>query len=321
MSESTMTVRVARRTAEADDIVSFELASLDGRDLPAFDAGAHIDVHLPTGLVRQYSILSAPYEPSRYQIAVLREAESRGGSAGMHDAVREGDELRVSVPRNHFALASGAAKHVLLAGGIGLTPLLCMAQHLDRDGEAFELHYCARSRARAAFLERLANAPWAPRVQLHFDDEAEQQRLHLDTLLKDATPDTHLYVCGPQGFMNAVLDAARANAWPEHRLHYEFFAAPAVDTSCDGAFEVCLARSNKLVPIPADRTVTQALADAGVDIPVSCEQGICGTCITRVIDGEPEHRDLFLSPEEQARNDRFLPCCSRSKTSRLVLDL
>jgi vanillate monooxygenase ferredoxin subunit len=321
MNESTLTVRVARRRVEADGIVSFELASLDGRDLPAFDAGAHIDVHLPAGLVRQYSILSAPYEPSRYQIAVLREAQSRGGSAGMHDAVKEGDELRVSVPRNHFALASGPAKHLLLAGGIGLTPLLCMAQRLDRDGEAFELHYCARSRSRAAFLERLANAPWARHVQLHFDDEGESQRLHLVALLNDATPDTHLYVCGPQGFMNAVLDAARANAWPEHRLHYEFFAAPSVDTSCDGAFEVCLARTGKTVPVPADRSVTQALADAGIDIPVSCEQGICGTCITRVIDGEPEHRDLFLSPEEQSRNDQFLPCCSRSKTRRLVLDL
>ncbi|BBQ00596.1 vanillate O-demethylase oxidoreductase [Burkholderia sp. SFA1] len=321
MNDSTMTVRVARRTIEADGIVSFELASPDGRDLPAFDAGSHIDVHLPAGHVRQYSLCSAPHERSRYQIAVLREAQSRGGSAGMHDVIKEGDALRVSLPRNHFALVAGPARHLLLAGGIGLTPLLCMAQQLDRSGGDFELHYCARSRSRAAFVERLANASWAQRVQYHFDDEDAHQRLHLDALLKDVHADTHLYVCGPQGFMNAVLDAARANGWPENRLHYEFFSAPAVDTSSDGAFDVCLARSGKTVTIPADRSVAQALADAGVDVPVSCEQGICGTCITRVLDGEPEHRDLFLSPEEQARNDQFLPCCSRSKSRRLVLDL
>lgn len=321
MNECTMTVRVARRNIEADGIVSFELASLDGRDLPAFDAGSHIDVYLPAGQVRQYSLCSAPHERSRYQIAVLREAQSRGGSAGMHDVIREGDELRVSMPRNHFALASGPANHLLLAGGIGLTPLLCMAQHLDRSGGDFELHYCARTRSRAAFLGRLANASWAPRVQYHFDDEEAHQRLHLDAVLKEASAETHLYVCGPQGFMNAVLEAARAIGWPENRLHYEFFSAPAVDTSSDGAFEVCLARLGKTVTVPADRSVTQALAEAGVDVPVSCEQGICGTCVTRVLDGEPEHRDLFLSPEEQTRNDQFLPCCSRSKSRRLVLDL
>jgi vanillate O-demethylase ferredoxin subunit len=239
----------------------------------------------------------------------------------MHDAVRVGAELRVSVPRNHFALASVPAKHLLLAGGIGLTPLLSMAQHLGRAREDFELHYCARSRTRAAFMDRLASASWAGRVQYHFDDEDERQRLHLASLLNGANPDTHLYVCGPLGFMNAVLDAARASGWPENRLHYEFFAAPAVDTSSDGAFEVCLARSETIIPIPADRSVTQALADAGIDVPVSCEQGICGTCLTRVLDGEPDHRDLFLSPEEQARNDQFLPCCSRSRSRRLVLDL
>ena len=180
MKNSTMMVRVARRNIEADGIVSFEFASLDGRDLPAFDAGSHIDVHLPTGHVRQYSLCSAPHERSRYQIAVLREEQSRGGSAGMHDAVNEGDELSVSLPRNHFALASVPAKHLLLAGGIGLTPLLCMAQHLDRTGKDFELHYCARSRSRAAFLERLADASWAERVHYHFDDEDEHPGLHED---------------------------------------------------------------------------------------------------------------------------------------------
>jgi vanillate O-demethylase ferredoxin subunit len=321
MNDSTLNVRIARRTIEADGIVSFELTRLDGRELPAFAAGAHIDVHVPGGLVRQYSLCSATHERSRYQIAVLRDTQSRGGSVGMHDALREGDEVRISAPRNHFVLSPDARKHVLFAGGIGLTPLLCMAEFLCRSGQAFEMHYCARSRSRAAFLERIARTEWADRVQYHFDDEADEQRLNLEILLAQPFEDTHLYVCGPQGFMNAVLDTARAQGWPEAQLHYEFFTAPATDSANDASFEVQLASSGRIVPIPVACTVTKALADAGIDVPVSCEQGICGTCITRVLDGEPDHRDLFLSPEEQARNDQFLPCCSRSKSRRLVLDL
>ncbi|SIT46494.1 Vanillate O-demethylase oxidoreductase [Paraburkholderia ribeironis] len=321
MYDSTLTVRVARRRIEAEDVVSFEFASLDGRELPAFDAGAHIDVHVPGGLVRQYSLCNSPADRLRYQIAVLRDGQSRGGSAGMHEALREGDEIRISAPRNQFPLAHGHVKHLLLAGGIGLTPLLCMAEHLCWAGAAFEMHYCARSRTRAAFLERIASSPWAGQVQYHFDDGDAAQRLDLHALLAQPQPDAHLYVCGPQGFMNAVLDTARSLGWPECQLHYEFFAAAQLDTGDDAAFEVRLARSGRIVSIPAQRTVTQALADAGVDVPVSCEQGICGTCVTRVIDGEPDHRDLYLSPEEQARNDQFLPCCSRAKSSMLVLDL
>ncbi|MEX3933707.1 2Fe-2S iron-sulfur cluster-binding protein [Paraburkholderia phymatum] len=321
MNDSTLTVRVARRSVEAEGIVSFEFASADGRELPAFDAGAHIDVHVPGGLIRQYSLCNSPADRRRYQIAVLRDEQSRGGSAGMHESVHEGDEIRISAPRNHFPLAHGEVKHLLLAGGIGLTPLLCMAEHLGDAGASFEMHYCTRSRSRAAFIERIARSPWAAQVQYHFDDGDAAQRLDLQALLAQPQPDAHLYVCGPQGFMNAVLDMARSLGWPEQQLHYEFFSAAPVDTSNDGAFEVRLSRSGRIVPIPADRSVAQALADAGVDVPVSCEQGICGTCITRVIDGEPDHRDLFLSPEEQARNDQFLPCCSRAKSRRLVLDL
>jgi vanillate O-demethylase ferredoxin subunit len=321
MNDSLLSLRVERRRIEADGIVSFELASVDGRELPAFEAGAHIDVHVPGGLVRQYSLCNSPEERHRYQIAVLRDSQSRGGSAAMHEAVHEGDEIRVSAPRNHFPLAQGNVKHLLLAGGIGLTPLLCMAEHLGKAGASFEMHYRARSRTRAAFLERIAGSPWAGNVQYHFDDADDAQRLDFYGLLAQREPDTHLYVCGPQGFMNAVLDTARSMGWPDDQLHYEFFVGAPVGSADDGAFEVRLARSGRIVPIPAQRSVIQALADAGVDVPVSCEQGICGTCITRVIDGEPDHRDLYLSPQEQARNDQFLPCCSRAKSRMLVLDL
>ena len=318
LTDSTLMVRVGTRRVEADGIVGFELVDVDGRELPPFDAGAHIDVYVPGALVRQYSLCNAPCERHRYQIAVLRDPGSRGGSKSLHDAVREGDAIRIGVPRNHFPLAQHDAKPLLLAGGIGVTPILCMAEQLAAAGAAFDLHYCARSRSRAAFVERIDASPWAANVQYHFDDE--HGLVDLNALLADASGQRHLYVCGPQGFMNAVLDTARALGWSDDRLHYEYFAAtpPAGDGE---SFDVRVASSGRVIRIPADCTVTQALAKEGVDVPVSCEQGICGTCITRVLEGEPDHRDLFLSPEEQARNDRFLPCCSRAKSKVLVLDL
>ncbi|MGF6641049.1 PDR/VanB family oxidoreductase [Paraburkholderia sp. MM6662-R1] len=318
MTDSTLMVRVAARRDEADGIAGFEFVDIDGRDLPPFEAGAHIDVYVPGGPVRQYSLCNASRERHRYQIAVLRAADSRGGSQRMHDAVNEGDAIHIGVPRNHFPLARHDAKPLLLAGGIGVTPILCMAEQLAAMGAAFEMRYCARSKSRAAFVERIAASSWADNVQYHFDDA--HGMLDLNALLTDAGADRHLYVCGPQGFMNAVLDTARSLGWSDERLHYEYFAA--AQPSGDGAsFDVRLARSDRVVSIAADCTVTQALAAAGVDVPVSCEQGICGTCVTRVLEGEPDHRDLFLSPEEQARNDQFLPCCSRAKSRVLVLDL
>ena len=319
MTDSTLMVRVAARRDEADGIAGFEFVDVDGRELPPFEAGAHIDVYVPGGPVRQYSLCNAPGERHRYQIAVLRDADSRGGSQRMHDAVNAGDAIRIGVPRNHFPLARHDAPPLLLAGGIGVTPILCMAEQLAATGAAFEMHYCARSQSRAAFVERIAASSWAAHVQYHFDDEHGAPDLR--ALLAGAGAGRHLYVCGPQGFMNAVLDTARALGWSDARLHYEYFAAPAQPAGDGGAFDVRLARSGRVVPIAADCTVTQALAAAGVDVPVSCEQGICGTCITRVLEGEPDHRDLYLSPEEQARNDQFLPCCSRAKSRVLVLDL
>lgn len=318
MTDSTLMVRVAARRSEADGIVGFEFVDVHGRDLPPFEAGAHIDVYVPGGLVRQYSLCNAPGERHRYQIAVLRDAGSRGGSRSMHDAVSEGDAIRIGVPRNHFPLARHDAKPLLLAGGIGVTPILCMAEHLAATGAAFEMHYCARSRNRAAFVERIAASQWADNVRCHFDDE--HGRLDLNALLAGAGADRHLYACGPQGFMSAVLDTTRSIGWGSNRLHYEYFTATPPPGG-GASFDVRLARSGSVVSIPADCTVTQALAAAGIDVPVSCEQGICGTCITRVLEGEPDHRDLFLSPEEQARNDQFLPCCSRAKSRVLVLDL
>lgn len=313
-------VRVSRRHPEAQDILGFELRSLDGASLPPFSAGSHIDVHLPNGLVRQYSLCNDPRERDRYQIGVLLDPASRGGSRCLHEAVEEGAQLRISEPRNLFPLAHEAGRSLLFAGGIGITPILCMAERLAQSGAEFELHYCCRSAERAAFLERLSRSSFAERVQLHFDDGPADQRLDAARLLAAPADDTHLYVCGPGGFMAHVLDSARQAGWDEVRLHREYFAAAPEPQAAAGSFEVQLASSGQCFQIPPERSVAEVLLEAGVDIPLSCEQGICGTCVTRVLAGEPEHRDLFMTDAEHARNDQFTPCCSRSKSPRLVLD-
>jgi vanillate O-demethylase ferredoxin subunit len=321
MADATLTVRVARKQTEADGICSLELVSPSGVALPAFTAGAHIDVQLPGGLTRQYSLCNSPLEVHRYVNAVLRDPASRGGSQAVHEAVHEGDMLTISVPKNHFALASDAKRHLLLAGGIGVTPLLAMAEQLSAQGAAFDLHYCARSKSRAAFVQRMADAQFASHVHGHWDDAPEQPAFDVTALLKQPEAGVHVYVCGPKGFMDLVLSTARSAGWPEAQLHCEFFGADVVHLASDAAFTVKIASTGQEIQVPADQTVVQALQHAGVDIPIACEQGVCGTCLTRVLEGIPDHKDMYLTPEEQAANDQFLPCCSRSKSARMVLDI
>ncbi|MDB5939984.1 MAG: Flavodoxin reductase (Ferredoxin-NADPH reductase) family 1 [Polaromonas sp.] len=319
--EAPLRVRVARKQPAGADIAIFELVSADGAALPPFSAGSHVDVALGNGLTRQYSLCNDPGESHRYQIAVLKDTRGRGGSRAMHDSVHEGGLLSISAPRNHFALAHGAKESVLLAGGIGITPLICMAERLSMIGQPFTLHYCTRSPDRTAFRDRIETSRYRSHVRFHFDDGPQEQKLDLAALLGTSKPGVHVYTCGPKGFMDAVLSTARASGWPEDQLHYEFFSAEPVKLATDGAFEVQLASSGRVIPVAADQTVVAALAAGGVEVPVSCEQGVCGTCLVRVLQGEPDHRDFYLTPEEQAANDQFLPCCSRARSARLVLDL
>lgn len=314
-------VNVTRKADEAEGICSFELCAVDGSTLPAFEAGAHIDIHIADGLTRQYSLCNDPRERHRYLISVLKDPQSRGGSKAMHEQIRSGQTLSISHPRNLFPLDHSANRHLLFGGGIGITPMLAMAYELSHLGADFELHYCFRSSDRAAFVAMLAQTPFADRIKLHDDSGSPIQKLDAPALL--ATPDarTHLYVCGPGGFMNYILDAAQNAGWSQDRVHKEFFAADPVDQSANTPFEVELARSGRVFQIPAERTVFEVLDEAGVEIESSCEQGVCGTCVTRVLSGIPEHRDQFLTVAEHAANDRFTPCCSRAKSSRLVLDL
>jgi len=317
---NTIAVRVNKKTCEADGICSYELVRQDGQALPAFEAGAHIDVHVTDTLVRQYSLCNPPGETHRYQICVLRDPASRGGSRGMHEDIHVGSVLRISAPKNHFPLVP-AGRTLLFAGGIGVTPILAMAEALAGQDAAFEMHYCARSPERAAFRDRIAASGFASRVHFHYDTGAAGQKLDVQGVLAAPRPDTHVYVCGPQGFIEHVLATAKGLGWPPAQLHVEYFKAEAFDTSGDRDFDVKLASSGKVITIPAGRTVIKVLAEQGIAIPYSCEEGVCGTCLTRVLDGVPDHRDLYLLDEERAANDQFMPCCSRARTPLLVLDL
>lgn len=321
MPDATLNVTVARKWQEAQDIYGFEFVDENGGALPPFSAGAHIDVHLPGGLIRQYSLCNDPARAQRYHIAVLRDENGRGGSRAIHDQVEQGDALKISAPRNHFALAHDAPHHLLIAGGIGITPILCMAERLFHADEAFDLHYCTRSRERTAFVERIATSPFSERTAFHFDDGAPTQRFDIAATLANAPAGSHLYVCGPRGFMDAVLAEARRQQWNETRLHYEFFGAVVEQSAADISFQVRIASSGATIDVPAGCTIIEALATNGVDVLTSCEQGVCGTCLTRVIEGQPDHRDAYLTEEEKAAGDQFLPCCSRSLTPLLVLDL
>jgi len=321
MGNDLLSVKVSRKTVEADGIASFELTDPGNGDLPAFTAGSHVDVHIDGAPMRQYSLCNDPAERNRYLLGVLRELDGRGGSAAMHDQVQQGDLLNISPPRNNFELREDASFSLLLAGGIGVTPVLAMAQRLHFLGREFVMHYCTRTRSRTAFHDFIHQAPFARHVQFHFDDGAQAQLLDIPATVAARPDNADLYVCGPGAFMEIVI-AKAAKGWPDEAIRREYFSAdPDLLQEDDGSFKVKFAGSGVEYVIPGDKSIVDALAEQGVQIPVSCEQGICGTCLTNVIEGEPDHRDAFLTNEEHAANDQMTLCCSRSKGPLLVLDL
>ncbi|HSW15616.1 MAG TPA: PDR/VanB family oxidoreductase [Ramlibacter sp.] len=310
-------------TQEAEAIRSFELARADGGPLPAFEAGAHIDVQVPDGPVRQYSLLNDDRERHRYVIAVLRDAAGRGGSIAMHDAVRPGKRIAVSPPRNAFALDKTPGPVALVAGGIGVTPLLSMARRLCADGREFAMHFATRSIARTPFRREISQAPFAPCVRFYHDDALPSARFDIQRMVDGLPLGAHVYLCGPTGFMDAVAGAVRKRA--DLVLRTEYFAAPVVqrdeDEGGDG-FELVLARSGDRAHVPPGVSILEILRRCGVETETSCEQGICGTCMRTVLAGEIDHRDHYLSPGEKARGDRMLICVSRGKPgATLTIDL
>ncbi|WP_425826306.1 PDR/VanB family oxidoreductase [Streptomyces fractus] len=318
MSVPWIDVIVVARHDATPRIAVFDLARTDGEELWAYEPGAHIDVQVgEAGIVRQYSLCGPPGVRKQYRIAVLNDPASRGGSRAMH-TLAEGDTLRIGAPRNRFGLAP-VRRHLLLAGGIGVTPLLSMAQALDAAGGDYHLHYCARGRADAAFAADLERHPCA---SLHYDDGAQQQRLDLARDVGPPDPDTAVYVCGPGGFMDHVLAGAAELGWPPSALHKErFSASPPEPVAGDGgSFTVRLATTGAEYEVPEDQSVLDVLLANGVDAPFSCGQGICGECVVRVRAGEPDHQDDVLTDDEHAQG-LFTPCSSRSRTPLLELEL
>ncbi len=314
-SEPLIDARLTDIRFAARDTNLYEFRHVDGKPLPAYEPGAHIDLHLPNGLVRQYSLIVPDEEPERYIVSVKRDPASRGGSRYVHDELHVGKALKISAPRNNFPLKEDAEHVVLIAGGIGITPIWCMVQRLEKLGRAWTLYYSCRSRADAAFLEPLQKMPSA---HFHFDDENEGKFLDIANVVAQAPKEAHLYCCGPTPMLKA-FEAATSD-WPDEQTHVEYFTAKA-EPAKKGGFTVELARSGEEHFIPEGKTILQVLLDAGIDVDYSCELGICGACETRVISGIPEHRDAILSEEEQAENKRVMICCAGCKSDRLVLDL
>jgi len=315
--EPTLNVYVERIRDVADGVVSLSLVSVDGRPLPPWEPGAHIDLQLAEGLVRQYSLCGDPDDTMRWQIAVLRVPDSRGGSEWIHTRLREGDRLRVRGPRNNFPLVP-AAGYVFIAGGIGITPLLPMLKTLEaRPGTKWQLFYGGRRRASMAFVPALER--FGDKVTIWPEDECGL--LDLDAILGKPQVGVAIYACGPESMLQAVERQCRS--WPSGALHMERFQPHAglAEDRLDEPFQVVAARSGVVVDVAADQTIVGALEKHGVNIPVSCGAGVCGTCITRVLDGIPDHRDAVLTEEERATGEVMTPCCSRAYTARIVLDV
>ncbi|MGE7991729.1 PDR/VanB family oxidoreductase [Pseudomonas sp. NPDC089554] len=317
MPDEVLTLQVTDRVAEAKDVVVLELRSPTGELLPAFSPGAHIELHLPDGLVRQYSLCNDAQERHRYCVGVGLSPTSRGGSRHVHQVLRVGDRLQVSPPRNHFPLVPDAPELVFFAGGIGITPIWSMIQRCQANGRPWHLYYLVRSRERAAFMQVLA--PFGERVTLHADDEAGGLFDIAGAVGRQAA-NVHFYTCGPAPLMLAVEAATRR--FPEHQVHFEWFTPRhELHTETGRPFTVKLARSGQTLEVPADKSILQVLEANGLRVESSCREGTCASCETCVLEGTPEHRDSVLSAAERSRNEVMMICVSRALSPHLVLDL
>jgi len=312
--------RIGRRWQSSADgkIDLFEIVSKDGQPLPAWAAGAHVDVTVTPEYIRQFSLAGNPAERGHYLLGILREDQGRGGSLKIHQMLRQDTPVVISRPRNHFPIVPSARRHVLMAGGIGVTPLIAMAHELHAMGADFDLYYKSRTRAQAAFIPELEAMPWANRVHFHFSDE---RRLDIADVLRDPVVDSHLYTCGPSAFMDAVFDTASGFGWPEECLHREYFSVPEAPARERHPFVLRLARSARTIPVTAEQSAVQALAACGLQVDVKCSDGLCGVCAVSYVEGEVDHRDFVLSKEQ--RKTRMVLCCSRAAEAdaEVVLDL
>ncbi len=330
-------VRVRSTNYLAENINAYEVVAPDGGSLPSFTAGSHIDLYFRDGRIRQYSLCNSTGEKHRYVFAVQRELNGRGGSRAIFERVHVGRNLVISRPRNSFPLAAQAKHSLFLAGGIGITPIMSMIHELEASGERYSLHYCTRSREKTAFLGELGPLAAEGKVDFHHDKGDPTRGLDIAALLRTPSPGMHLYYCGPEGFMSAV---AKASAhWPTGSVHFEHFSAPATEAAQDSArsggddgilsrdvdadvavdFAVRIASTGQTLNVPSSKSIVQVLREHGIDIPTSCESGLCGSCRTSYLEGIPDHRDYVLDDAE--RQHDLMICCSRAKSKLLVLDL
>ena len=315
--KAALRVTVARKWQAADGIAGFELRPIKGI-LPTFQPGAHIDVHMPNGEIRQYSITNGPGETDSFTIGVKLERDSKGGSKCMHESVREGDVLAISEPRNNFPLRRDAIKTIFVAGGIGITPLLAMAQALKNQELTHELHYFAQGQEHLAFADRLGQLGEALKPHLGLSPDATGAELR--GILTGYRNGMHLYICGPGPMLEAARKTAAEQGWPDSAVHFEYFKnTNKIDDS--SSFEVALARSCVTLQVPAGKTILQVMRESGIDVPSSCEQGACGTCVATVIEGEPDHQDVYLNDAERKAGTKIMTCVSRARSARLVLDI
>jgi vanillate monooxygenase ferredoxin subunit len=314
---------VSEVTQATSRIRSFVLRHPQGSVLPEFDAGAHLDVTIPLSsgesVVRSYSIASSPTERTQYLIGVLREDTGRGGSAAMHMHVQAGHTVRCSLPKNQFPLVPKSAHYLLIAGGIGITPIVSMVSVLAAEKKKFSLLYCVRSEEDAAFLDQVRRLA-GDYLTVHCDGGDPSKSVDLHALLRDAPQGTDVYVCGPRGLNEAVIDAANRAEWPKERVHFEFFGA-AAPKSEDGAFRVVLQQSGQTVDVASGESILDALIRHGAEPIYDCKRGECGLCATTVVDGDVDHRDYVLSPEDKTERKQMCVCVSRSKRGDLILDL
>lgn len=315
---ATFEVFVKSVTHEANGILAYELRRPNGEDLPWFEAGSHIDLHMAGAPVRSYSLLNAPSDRSHYTIAVSLDKKGRGGSRHIHDNLQCGNVLSIAGPRNNFPLSETAQHSVLIAGGIGITPLWSMAQRLTQINCSWELHYGVRTKESAALLDRLAAHPHSHAIHILCSEGERGEFLDLNGIVARDRGNTHFYCCGPTAMLEAFKVATRDVA-PE-RVHFESFVATH-EASVEGGFVVELARSGKTVEVASGQSILDALLAQGVDVMNSCREGICGACEVTVLEGSPDHRDSILSDAEKQAGKSMFVCCSGSRGDRLVLDL
>ena len=313
-------LRISNLSEHPHDVSRYELVSADSKDLPAFDPGAHIDLFTGDGLRRSYSLVGDPAVRDRYVLGIRREQPSRGGSDWLLDHLAVGDGLKASLPSNNFPLDKTASRHTLIAGGIGVTPVMAMGHQLRREGADYHLHFCALDESRAPLLDEVRSI-FSDKLTLHFDNGNPADGIDLDRLLGTPAPGEHVYVCGPAGLVASVRE--KTSHWPDGMVHWESFTPePDKQNQENASFEVVLSRRNMRFPVAPDQTILEAVREAGVEIESSCEDGLCGCCRTRLLGGVPEHRDLVLTDAERESSEEVMICISRAKAGEvLVLDI